>query len=469
MRIWLHYQKQKGRSSSSVRRSVKPFQSDFFMKQVHIATFGCQMNERDSQTMVRIMAACDYQVTESMDQADLILVNTCSIRRKAEEKTYSFLGRLKELKNRNPGLVIGVGGCVAQQEGKRLLERVPHLDLVFGTRMIHRLPGLIEEVKQGKTRVSRIEMIPGDLNSSAPVMIPGFSPGLKASITIMQGCNNYCAYCVVPYVRGPEESRPSQEILPEVEALAAKGVREILLLGQNVNSYGLNRVGEMSFAQLLHRLEKVPGLERIRFTTSHPKDLSSELMDCFGRISNLCEHIHLPVQAGSNHILRKMNRCYTREDYLKKVEQLKERCPGMAITSDFIVGFPGETEADFAETMDLVRTAQFDDIFSFKYSNRPQTPASSFSGQVNEKEKSSRLLELQTYQKKVTLSRHQTMEGTVQQVLVEGASKKSPLDLMGRTRTNKIVNFPGPPDLLGKTVPVRIEKAFVNSLKGSLV
>ncbi len=224
-------------------------------------------------------------------------------------------------------------------------------------------------------------------------MTPGFSPGLKASITIMQGCNNYCAYCVVPYVRGPEESRPSQEILPEVEALAAKGVKEILLLGQNVNSYGLNRVGEITFAHLLHRLEKVPGLERIRFTTSHPKDLSSELIDCFGRIANLCEHIHLPVQAGSNHILKKMNRCYTREDYLKKIEQLRERCPGIAITSDFIVGFPGETEADFEETMDLVRTAQFDDIFSFKYSNRPQTPASSFSGQVNEEEKSSRLME----------------------------------------------------------------------------
>ncbi len=439
------------------------------MKQVHIATFGCQMNERDSQTIAQVMASCDYHLTEQMDQADLILVNTCSIRQKAEEKTYSLLGRLKELKTRNPHLVIGVGGCVAQQEGERLLERVPHLDLVFGTRMIQQLPNLIEEVQQGKIRLSRIEIVRGELYPNTSFMTPGFSPGLKASVTIMQGCNNFCAYCVVPFVRGPEESRPSQDILAEVEALAAKGVKEVLLLGQNVNSYGLNRPGEITFAHLLHSLENVSGLERIRFTTSHPKDLSLELVDCFGRITKLCEHIHLPVQAGSNHILKKMNRCYTREDYLKKVEQLKERCPGIAITSDFIVGFPGETEAEFEETMDLIRTAQFDDIFSFKYSHRPQTPASKFPDQVREEEKSRRLMEIQTYQKKITLSKHQALEGTVQQVLVEGVSKKSPLDRMGRNRTNKIVNFPGPADLVGKTIPVRIEKAYVNSLKGSLV
>jgi tRNA-2-methylthio-N6-dimethylallyladenosine synthase len=439
------------------------------MKQVHIATFGCQMNERDSRTMARVMNGCDYQITERMEQADLILINTCSIRRKAEEKTYSLLGRLKDLKNRNPGLVIGVGGCVAQQEGPRLLERVPHLDLVFGTRMIHQLPALIEEVRSGKNRLSRIEMVQGELYVQDMLMAPGCSPGLKASVTIMQGCNNYCAYCVVPYVRGPEESRGSREILAEVEALAAEGVQEILLLGQNVNSYGLNREGELTFAGLLDLLEKVPGLERIRFTTSHPKDLSPELMDCFRRIANLCEHIHLPVQAGSDPVLERMNRGYTRQDYLKKIDQLKARCPGIAITSDFIVGFPGETEADFEETMDLVKAVQFDDIFSFKYSNRPQTPASNFPDQVAEEEKGRRLMELQTYQKKVTLSKHQTLVGTIQQVWVEGNSKKSPQDRMGRTRTNKIVNFPGPADLLGKTVPVRIEKAYINSLKGVVV
>ena len=439
------------------------------MKQVHIATFGCQMNERDSQTIAQLLLSGDYQVTQKMEEADLILVNTCSIRQKAEEKTYSLLGRLKRLKNRNPDLVIGVGGCVAQQEGERLLERVPHLDLVFGTRMIHQLPGLIEKVRRGKNRLSRIDMDQGDLFLNSLLMTPEFSQGVKASVTIMQGCNNYCAYCVVPFVRGPEESRPSQEILSEVETLAAHGVKEILLLGQNVNSYGQNRTGEMTFASLLHLLEKVTGLERIRFTTSHPKDLSPELIDCFGRISKLCEHIHLPVQAGSNRTLEKMNRRYTREAYLEKIAQLRQQCPDIAITSDVIVGFPGETEADFDETMDLIRAVQLDDMFSFKYSNRPNTTASNFLNQVNEEEKSRRLRELQTYQKKVTLSKHQTMEGKVQLVLVEGTSKKSSQEWMGRTRTNKIVNFPGPSDLLGKTVPVRIEKAYIHSLRGVLL
>ncbi len=419
--------------------------------------------------MARVMNSCDYQLTERMEQADLILVNTCSIRRKAEEKTYSLLGRLKDLKSRNPDLVIGVGGCVAQQEGHRLLERVPHLDLVFGTRMIHQLPALIEEVQSEKTRLSRTEMIQGELYPQAFLLTAGGSPGLKASVTIMQGCNNYCAYCVVPYVRGPEESRRSREIVAEVESLTARGVQEVLLLGQNVNSYGLDRVGELTFAQLLGLLEKIPGLQRIRFTTSHPKDLSPELMDCFGRIANLCEHIHLPVQAGSNSVLERMNRSYTHQDYLKKIDQLRTRFPGISITSDFIVGFPGETDVDFDQTMELVRAVQFDDIFSFKYSNRPQTPASNFPNQVAEEEKTRRLTELQAYQKKVTLSKHQTLVGSVQQVWVEGNSKKSSQDQMGRTRTNKIVNFPGSPDLLGKTVPVRIEKAYINSLKGVVV
>ncbi|MGA3083316.1 MAG: tRNA (N6-isopentenyl adenosine(37)-C2)-methylthiotransferase MiaB [Thermodesulfobacteriota bacterium] len=439
------------------------------MKQVHIATFGCQMNERDSQTIAQLLLSADYQVTQKMEEADLILVNTCSVRQKAEEKTYSLLGRLKRLKNQNPDLVIGVGGCVAQQEGERLLEKVPHLDLVFGTRMIHQLPGLIEKVRRGKNRLSRIEMDQGDLFLKSLLMASDFSQGVKASVTIMQGCNNYCAYCVVPFVRGPEESRPSREILSEVETLAANGVKEILLLGQNVNSYGQNRTGEMPFASLLHLLGKVTGLERIRFTTSHPKDLSPELIDCFGQISNLCEHIHLPVQAGSNRTLEKMNRRYTREAYLEKIAQLRQQCPDIAITSDVIVGFPGETEADFDETMDLIRAVQLDDMFSFKYSNRPNTTASNFSNQVNEEEKSRRLRELQTYQKKVTLSKNQTMEGTVQTVLVEGTSKRSSQEWMGRTRTNKIVNFSGPTVLLGKTAPVRIEKAYIHSLKGVLL
>lgn len=439
------------------------------MKQVHIATFGCQMNDRDSQTIAQVLAANDYQVTEEIEEADLILVNTCSIRQKAEEKTYSLLGRLKQLKDRNPDLVIGVGGCVAQQEGERLLARVPYLDLVFGTRLIHQLPDLIEEVGRDKTRLARIELIPGGLYPYPLPLKNGFSQGHHASVTIMQGCNNYCAYCVVPFVRGPEESRPSQEILAEVGALTAQGVKEILLLGQNVNSYGQNCDGKISFAGLLHGLQGIPGLERIRFTTSHPKDLSQELIECFGHISNLCDHIHLPVQSGSSRILKKMNRRYTREGYLEKIARLRERCPGMAITSDVIVGFPGETETDFEQTMDLIREVQFDDLFSFKYSDRPMTPARNFSRKVSEEEKRRRLKELQAHQRKITLSKNQKMEGTLREILVDGTSKKSSQEWMGRTRTNKIVNFPGPRGLMGKMVTVRIEKAHIHSLKGVIV
>jgi tRNA-2-methylthio-N6-dimethylallyladenosine synthase len=439
------------------------------MKQVHIATFGCQMNENDSEAILRLLSTRDYQPTDKLDQADLILINTCSIRQKAEEKTYSLLGRLKGLKKKNPNLIIGVGGCVAQQEGERLLERVPFLDLVFGTRWIPELPDLISRVGPGKARLSRTEMITGNL-STLPLPLPsldGRNP--KASVTIMQGCNNYCAYCVVPFVRGPEESRPGEEILMEVEGLAAQGVKEILLLGQNVNSYGQDRRGEWSFAQLLVNLEKIPGLERIRFTTSHPKDLSQDLIDCFGKISALCEHFHLPVQAGSNRILKKMNRGYSRESYLNMIIRLRAQCPPIALTSDVIVGFPGETGDDFEETMDLIRQVQFDDLFSFKYSDRPMAPSRNFPEKVDEEEKGRRLRELQSYQKKVTLSKNQALEGTVQQVIVEGHSKKNPEEWMGRTGSNKIVNFPGPQGLFGKAEKVLIERAYVHSLKGKLI
>jgi tRNA-2-methylthio-N6-dimethylallyladenosine synthase len=442
------------------------------MKQIHIATFGCQMNDRDSQTIAHLMAAEDYQLTGQMEQADLILVNTCSIRQKAEEKTYSLLGRLKRLKRKKPGLIIGVGGCVAQQEGERLLERIPHLDLVFGTGMLYRLPELVEQVRRDRSRVSHIERdprfsFPAERALGAPD--GGWPFEIKASVNIMQGCNNYCAYCVVPFVRGPEVSRPSSEILAEVKDLTARGVKEVLLLGQNVNSYGLKREGEISFARLLERLQEISGLERIRFTTSHPKDLSLELIDCFGRLSSLCEHIHLPVQAGSNRVLKRMNRHYTREMYLEKIGLLRDRCSDLAITSDIIVGFPGETEKDFQETLDLVQAVRYDDIFSFKYSNRSQTAASAFPDQVDEEEKSRRLKELQGRQKKITLGKQQTLIGTLQQIIVEGTSKKSSREWSGRTRTNKIVNFPGPTGLLGKTVPVRIEMAGTHSLKGRLI
>lgn len=418
--------------------------------------------------MAQILAGHDYEMTDQIDQADLILVNTCAIRQKAEDKTYSLLGRLKGLKTKNPRLVIGVGGCVAQQEGEKLLEKVPYLDLVFGTKLIPRLPEMIRGVEREGIRLARTDLLQP---LSYPVLpdsrkVP-FHP-IKASVTIMQGCNNYCTYCVVPFVRGREESRSSREILTEVKTLVNQGVKEILVLGQNVNSYGQNRPGELTFACLLSRLEEISGLERIRFTTSHPKDLSQELMACFGQLSKLCEHIHLPVQAGSNAILERMNRRYTREIYLEKIQALREHCPAIAVTSDVIVGFPGETRGDFERTLELLQTVRFDDLFSFKYSDRPLTRARLFPDQVEAEEKGLRLKELQAFQREVTLARNKALEGTVQVVLVDGFSKKSPFEWTGRTRTNKVVNFSGPPELMGRTLPVKIEKATLHSLKGSI-
>jgi len=437
------------------------------MKQVHIATFGCQMNDQDSRMMAQILAGYDYEVTDRIDQADLILVNTCSIRQKAEDKTYSLLGRLKRLKTINPRLVIGVGGCVAQQEGEKLLEKVPYLDLVFGTKLIPRLPEMIRGVEEDGIRLARTDLLQPLSYPVLPDSRKSPFPPIKASVTIMQGCNNYCTYCVVPFVRGREESRSSREILSEVKTLVNQGVKEILLLGQNVNSYGQNRPGELTFARLLGHLEEISGLERIRFTTSHPKDLSRELTACFGQLSKLCEHIHLPVQAGSNAILGRMNRRYTREIYLEKIQALRERYPTIAVTSDVIVGFPGETRKDFEQTLELLQAVRFDDLFSFKYSDRPLTRARLFPDQVEAEEKGRRLKKLQAFQKEVTLARNKALEGTVQSVLVDGLSKKSPFEWTGRTRTNKVVNFSGPPELLGRTLPVKIEKATLHSLKGS--
>jgi tRNA-2-methylthio-N6-dimethylallyladenosine synthase len=437
------------------------------MKQVHISTFGCQMNDRDSELMAQILAEHDYRVTEFPEEADLILINTCSIRQKAEEKAYSLLGRLKNLKTRRPDLIIGVGGCVAQQEGERLLERIPYLDLVFGTRWISRLPGLVEAVEKERCRLSRTHMDPMvDYRPSGPVFR---SSSVKASVTIMQGCNNYCAYCVVPYVRGPEVSRPVRDILQEVRTLVAQGVKEVLLLGQNVNSYG--RPGEegQDFVQLLERLEEIEALERIRFTTSHPKDLSPALIRCFGRHPKLCEHIHLPFQSGSDRVLARMNRRYSRGLYLEQIAALRDRCPGIAITADALVGFPGETERDFEQTLDLIQTVQFDNLFSFKYSDRPPARAAHLPDKIQAVEIGRRLTELQGLQQGITLARNQALEGTLQTLLMEGSSRKSDRQWMGRTRTNKIVNVAVSGIAAGTSLTVRIDRGYAHSLKGTMI
>lgn len=432
---------------------------------VYLETFGCQMNEHDSEKILEILNPLGYRATTSIHEADLILINTCTVREKPEHKVYSTLGRLKRLKEKRKGLIIGVGGCLAQQEGARLLGRVPYLDLVFGTHNLCLLPDLVEDVR--KNRSQRCETCFYDRAPSMEV-IPLIGRKVRSYVTIMQGCDNFCSYCVVPMVRGPERSRPMARILEEVRILAETGVKEVTLLGQNVNSYGKGLNGEASFPILLRRINQIDGIERIRFTTSHPKDLSRELITCFRDLPKLCEHIHLPFQSGSNRILKKMNRSYTRDDYMEKVERLREVCPTIAMTADVLVGFPGESQRDFEDTMDLIGRVQFDNLFSFRYSKRPGTAAADLPDQVPEEAKRDRLMILQDTQRKITRRKNTETEGRLERVLVEGRSQNDPMEMMGRTRSNRIVNFPGGIDLVGHEVLVRIEKGFANSLRGVL-
>lgn len=422
------------------------------------------MNVRDSEQIAYLLRGRGYELVDHAIAADLIILNTCSIREKAAQKIMSQLGRYRVLKQENPEIIIAVGGCLAQHMGETLLERVPHLDFVFGTHNIHLVPELVEQTEA--TRGKRIETAFHPVIPSMSIATPGDARRVSAFVTIMQGCNNYCAYCVVPFLRGPEQSRPSGDILAEIGMLLSEGVKEVTLLGQNVNSYGQTLSEEINFPILLRQIAELDGLERIRFTTSHPKDLSEELILCFGGLRVLCDHIHLPVQSGANTVLQAMNRKYTRETYLEKVARLREVCPGMAITTDIIVGFPGETDRDFEETLDLMDKIQFDNLFSFKYSEREGTAAASFPDKVPEGIKAGRLQTLQAHQEGHTLAKNQAMEGRVVQVLVEGRSKNSPEDMSGRTTTNKIVNFRGTEDMVGQLVPVRIKRGYLHSLRG---
>jgi len=434
------------------------------MKKLYIRTFGCQMNVADSEQMAQVLAH-DYVRTARAEDADLYLINTCAIRRKAEEKVLSLLGSLKVLKKRRPQLILGVGGCVAQQEGERLLKVAPHLDLVFGTRGIYRLPEMVRTAAQGR-RLVDVELRPG---FAAPPPRKWSPPPVQALITIMQGCDNFCSFCVVPYVRWPEESRPPEAIISEVADFLAAGGKEVTLLGQNVNSYGRGLPPPLTFPELLRRVAALPGLARLRFATSHPRDLSPELIAAFGALGPLCEHLHLPVQSGSNRILQAMNRGYTRKEYLDKVAGLRQACPDLALSTDLIVGFPGETEADFAQTLELMREAAFAQAFSFKYSPRPQTRAAALPHQVPEDVKAERLSRLQTLQDELTLKAHLRLLGQTREVLVEGQSKRAADQLCGRLRTNQVVNFAGPRTLVGQLARVRLTEAHPHSLKGRWV
>jgi tRNA-2-methylthio-N6-dimethylallyladenosine synthase len=440
-------------------------------KRVHIVTMGCQMNVYDSEQMLRHLAQLNYRPTSQLNKADLILLNTCSIRKKAEHKVYSLLGRLVRMKRLRPEIIIGVGGCVAQQEGYRLVERAPHIDIVFGTFALGRLPSLVRQVEDQKRQI--VDVDPRGTSDPLCVKGPVFKAGqATAFVTIMQGCDNFCTYCVVPYVRGREVSRAPEEILEEIRVLVEHGVREVTLIGQNVNAYGQKNGHGCDFPALLEHVNGIEALRRIRFTTSHPKDLSDRLIEAFSRLDKLAPHIHLPVQSGSDRVLRRMNRGYTRDYYLNKVAELRNVRPDIAITSDMIVGFPGEDGVDFEATADLVRQVGFDSLFLFKYSDRRNVPAARFSNKVPEALKGERFSSLLEVQGEFTLKKNESLVGTTQEVLVEGPSKKSPNQLTGRTPCNKIVNFPDATDgmvRVGGILPVRIVEAFSHSLLGHAV
>ncbi len=463
-------------------------------RQVMIQTLGCQMNVYDSERMTAMLLDMGYTLTDSPWKADLVIVNTCAIREKAEQKVFSSVGRLCGIKRRRPGMRIAVAGCVAQHQAQKIADRFDGVNLILGTRVIHRLPAHIRTLESGEARIVDVEM-PDDRaaeplgRDAETAIVPQGqnieSGGISRYVTIMRGCDNFCAYCVVPYVRGREASRPPERIVSEVKELVAAGAREVTLLGQNVNSYG-KKEGLCSFAGLLERVSKVEGLERIRFVTSHPKDLSDELVAAFGAVDKLCNHIHLPVQSGANPVLKRMNRKYTRETYMERIEKLRSVRPDIAVTTDFIVGFPGESREDFEMTLALLGEVEFDTLFAFAYSDRPQAPARRFDGKVDPAEKHARLRELLDSQEQITKRIYESLVGRTMNVLVEGVSKhgrntegadmQAPVEMSGRSPENRIVNFevaPGsdmhePESLVGKIIPVVIDRACANSLKGKM-
>jgi len=406
------------------------------VRRVYIETFGCQMNEVDSARMMALLGKADYRPADSLSDADLVLLNTCSIREKADQKIYSALGHLRRWKRGREGRLVAVGGCLAQQEGPALRERAPHVDIVFGTHSIARLPDLLRLAEGCGAPVS-VDLSGHQSLGGSSLSADGAA---SAMVTVMQGCDNFCAYCIVPHVRGREISRPSAEIVGEVQELTERGVCEVVLLGQNVNSYG-KKEGEIPFPELLRRISRVRGIRRIRFLTSHPRDLDQETIGLFSGIDTLCPHIHLPIQAGSERILASMGRGYTRKEYLGKIRDLRMAMPGIAFSSDFIVGFPGEAEEDFQDTLSVMEEVRYDSSFSFRFSPRRGTRAAEMTGSVAPEEASERLHRLQALQDRHTRDRLAACVGKAMEVLVEGKSAKDPSRLCGRTPCNKTVNF----------------------------
>ncbi|ABE48921.1 MULTISPECIES: tRNA (N6-isopentenyl adenosine(37)-C2)-methylthiotransferase MiaB [Methylobacillus] len=438
-------------------------------KRIFIKTFGCQMNEYDSSRMLDMLQAAEgMQTTDNPEEADVILLNTCSVREKAQEKVFSHLGRFAPLKEKNPDLVIGVGGCVASQEGESIVARAPYVDVVFGPQTLHRLPDMIESKR--RTGISQVDISFPEVEKFDHLPPPRVE-GAAAFLSIMEGCSKYCTFCVVPYTRGDEVSRPFDDILTEAIQLAEQGVKEITLLGQNVNGYRSETAdGEMAdLALLIEYLAEIPEIERIRYTTSHPNEMTPALIDCYARIPKLVSHLHLPVQAGSDRVLMNMKRNYTVLQYKSIIRKLRAARPDICISSDFIVGFPGETEQDFEATMKLMRDVGFDFSFSFIYSPRPGTPASYLPDDCSPEEKQSRLSRLQALNEAQGKAISASMVGSIQRVLIESVSAKRADELAGRTDNNRIVNFPGDTALINQFVNVRITEALSHTLRGELV
>jgi tRNA-2-methylthio-N6-dimethylallyladenosine synthase len=435
---------------------------------VFIKTHGCQMNEYDSAKMLDVLAQdCALAVTENEQDAEVLLLNTCSIREKAQEKVFSQLGRWKKLKLKNPNLVIGVGGCVASQEGDAIRTRAPYVDMVFGPQTLHRLPQMLEQSRSTGKPVIDVSFPEIEKFDHLPEPT---SDGVKAFVSIMEGCSKYCTFCVVPYTRGEEISRPLDDVIAEVVSLSRQGVREVNLLGQNVNAYrGLMDDGDYAdLALLLHYVAAIDGIDRIRFTTSHPVEFSDNLIEAYASIPELVSHLHLPVQSGSDRILMMMKRGHTTIEYKHKIRKLREIRPDLSLSSDFIIGFPGETQADFEATMKLIEDVGFDTSFSFIYSARPGTPAAFIPDEISQESKKQRLKLLQEriLQQASQISRK--MVGSRQNILVEGYSRKSDLELAGRTENNRVVNFVGDESLVGQFIDVEITAALNNSLKGTI-
>ena len=438
-------------------------------QKLHIKTWGCQMNEYDSSKMADLLHSTHgLELTEVPEEADILLLNTCSIREKAQEKVFHQLGRWKELKKNNPNLLIGVGGCVASQEGEHIRTRAPYVDIVFGPQTLHRLPEMINQIRGGKSSVVDISFPEIEKFDCLP---EPRAEGPTAFVSIMEGCNKYCTYCVVPYTRGEEVSRPVDDILFEIAQLAAQGVREVNLLGQNVNAYrGPTFDGEIcTFAELLRLVAAIDGIDRLRFTTSHPIEFTDDIIEVYRDTPELVSFLHLPVQSGSDRVLTMMKRGHTALEYKSIIRKLKAVRPNIQISSDFIVGFPGETNEDFEQTMNLIAQVNFDMSFSFIYSARPGTPAADYPDDVTEDEKKQRLYLLQQRINNQAAQFSRAMLGTEQRVLVEGPSKKDIMELTGRTETNRIVNFQGTPEMIGKFVDIKITDVFTNSLRGEVV